>query len=89
MKLALGPVDPARDIETLNEELESDFVGESECDGSEQQLSFAYDADTSIPGLNQLDSGSEDYRFSTGNFFYLIHFLSFIHDFNELFTYLI
>lgn len=27
----LGPVDPARDIETLNEDQESEYVGDSEC----------------------------------------------------------
>lgn len=61
-----GPVDPARDIDTLNEEeLESEFIDDSEYEGSEQQ-SLAFDHNTSIPVLNSLDSGSEDYRFSTG-----------------------
>jgi hypothetical protein len=27
----LGPIDPARDIETLNEDQESEYVGDSEC----------------------------------------------------------
>lgn len=62
----MGPVDPARDIETLNEDIESEFVDDSEYDGSEQPLSLCFDPEVSIPGLNPLDSGSEDYRFSTG-----------------------
>lgn len=62
----MGPIDPIRDIETLNEDIESEFVDDSECDISEQPLSLCFDHDTSIPGLNHLDSGSEDYRFSTG-----------------------
>lgn len=62
----LGPVDPARDIETLNEDIESEFVDDSECDVSEQPLSLNFDQNSSINGLNPLDSGSEDYRFSTG-----------------------
>lgn len=62
----LGPVDPARDIETLNEDNESEFVDDSECDQSEQPLSLGFEQNTSIPCLNPLDSGSEDYRFNTG-----------------------
>ncbi|XP_055629293.1 fat-like cadherin-related tumor suppressor homolog isoform X5 [Toxorhynchites rutilus septentrionalis] len=61
----LGPVDPARDIETLNEDNESEFVDDSECDQSEQPLSLGFEENTSIPCLNPLDSGSEDYRFNT------------------------
>lgn len=62
-----GPVDPARDIDTLNEDdLESEFMVDSEYEGSEQQ-SLAFDAhNTSLPVLNVLDGGGEDYRFSTG-----------------------
>lgn len=60
-----GPVDPIRDIETLNED-ESEFVDDSECDVSEQPLSLNFDPHSSISRLNPLDSGSEDYRFSTG-----------------------
>lgn len=64
--LVLGPIDPVRDIDTLNEEdMESEFVDDSEYEGSEQQ-SLAFDQNTSMPILNPLDSGSEDYRFSTG-----------------------
>lgn len=66
----LGPVDPTRDIETLNEELESDFVDESELEGSVKPMSISiqFDQHSSMSGLNPLDSGSEDYRFSTGMF---------------------
>ncbi|XP_055371961.1 fat-like cadherin-related tumor suppressor homolog [Condylostylus longicornis] len=60
----LGPVDPSRDIETLNEEAESEFIGESESENSRKQLSVSFQ-NTSIPILNPLDSGSDDYRFST------------------------
>ena len=64
----LGPIDPARDIETLNEEeLESECVPDSEYEGSEQQ-SVVFDHNTSIPILNPLESESEDYRFSSGTF---------------------
>lgn len=59
-------MDPARDIETLNEDNESEFVDDSECDQSEQPLSLGFEQNTSIPCLNPLDSGSEDYRFNTG-----------------------
>ncbi len=64
-------MDPVRDIDTLNEEdIESEFVDDSEYEGSEQQ-SLAFDHSTSIPVLNPLDSGSEDYRFSTGKWIVL------------------
>lgn len=69
--IVLGPIDPVRDIDTLNEEdMESEFVDDSEYEGSEQQ-SLAFDQNTSMPILNPLDSGSEDYRFSTGKPFSL------------------
>lgn len=59
-------MDPARDIDTLNEEedLESEFVVDSEYESSEHQ--HPHSNNTSLPVLNALDSGSEDYRFSTG-----------------------
>lgn len=58
-----GPImDPTRDIETLNENMEMDFPDES--DRSEQPLSITFD--TSMTYFNPLDSGSEDYRFNTG-----------------------
>ncbi|XP_058123843.1 fat-like cadherin-related tumor suppressor homolog [Anopheles ziemanni] len=61
----LGPVDSTRDIETLNEDNESEFVDDSECDQSEQPLSLGFEQNSSISCLNPLDSGSEDYRFNT------------------------
>lgn len=60
----MGPVDPARDIETLNED-ESEYVEDSECDQSEQPLSLGFANDTAS-SIGVLDSGSEDYRFNTG-----------------------
>lgn len=51
--LVMGPVDPARDIDTLNEDVESEYVGDSEC-GTEFNYSDR---------LNALDSGTDDYRF--------------------------
>lgn len=57
-------MDPTRDIETLNENIELDFPDMSECDRSEQPLSINFDQ--SMTYLNPLDSGSEDYRFNTG-----------------------
>nr|XP_022919754.1 fat-like cadherin-related tumor suppressor homolog isoform X3 [Onthophagus taurus] len=50
----LGPINPDRDIETLNEDLESEFMADSECE-----------AHTASPSLNALDSGNEEYRFTT------------------------
>jgi protocadherin Fat 1/2/3 len=71
----MGLVDPTRDIETLKEDVESEFVDDSECDQSEQPLSINFDCNIgnsqSIPCLNPLDSGSEDYRFNTGNLRFL------------------
>ncbi|XP_015840547.1 fat-like cadherin-related tumor suppressor homolog isoform X6 [Tribolium castaneum] len=51
----LGPLDPHRDIETLNEDAESEFMADSE-----------YDAHGASPSLNALDSGNEEFRFTTG-----------------------
>jgi protocadherin Fat 1/2/3 len=65
----IGPVDPARDIETLNEDIESEYVDDSECDQSEKPLSLGLGQSISIQNLNPLDSGSEDYRFNTGECF--------------------
>lgn len=66
MLVVNGPIDPIRDIDTLNEEdMDSEFIEDSEYEGSEQP-SLAFEHSTSIPILNSLDSGSEDYRFSTG-----------------------
>lgn len=59
-------IDSGRDIETLNEEeIETEF-NESEFEESEQQSIAFTPHNTSIPILNPLDSGSEDYRFSAG-----------------------
>lgn len=56
MQPNLGPLDPRRDIETLNEDLESEFMADSEGDRH-----------TVSPSLNALDSGNEEFRFATGN----------------------
>ncbi|XP_035790783.1 fat-like cadherin-related tumor suppressor homolog isoform X2 [Anopheles albimanus] len=77
----LGPVDSTRDIETLNEDNESEFVDDSECDQSEQPLSLGFEQNTSIPCLNPLDSGSEDYRFNTADS-YLRHPNSYLPKYN-------
>nr|XP_015840549.1 PREDICTED: fat-like cadherin-related tumor suppressor homolog isoform X8 [Tribolium castaneum] len=52
----LGPLDPHRDIETLNEDAESEFMADSE-----------YDAHGASPSLNALDSGNEEFRFTTAD----------------------
>jgi protocadherin Fat 1/2/3 len=66
MMESIGTImDPSRDIETLNENIELDFPDESDCDRSEQPLSINFDQ--SMTYLNPLDSGSDvDYRFNTG-----------------------
>ncbi|XP_044259258.1 fat-like cadherin-related tumor suppressor homolog isoform X6 [Tribolium madens] len=51
----LGPLDPHRDIETLNEDAESEFMADTE-----------YDVHGASPSLNALDSGNEEFRFTTG-----------------------
>lgn len=51
----LGPLDPHRDIETLNEDAESEFMTE-------------YDGHGGSPSLNALDSGNEEFRFTTGTY---------------------
>ena len=53
----LGPLDPHRDIETLNEDAESEFMADSE-----------YDVHRASPSLNALDSGNEEFRFTTGTY---------------------
>lgn len=53
----MGAIDPHRDIETLNEDLESDFNADSECETHGVS-----------PSLNALDSGNEEFRFTTGKF---------------------
>ncbi|KAJ8945175.1 hypothetical protein NQ314_009307, partial [Rhamnusium bicolor] len=51
-----APLDPHRDIETLNEDIESEFMADTECDTS--RIS---------PSLNALDSGNEEFRFTTAD----------------------
>jgi protocadherin Fat 1/2/3 len=60
----LGPLDPHRDIETLNEDAESEFMADSECDPH-----------GASPSLNALDSGNEEFRFTTGTCpkFFILH----------------
>ncbi|XP_040169860.1 fat-like cadherin-related tumor suppressor homolog isoform X2 [Anopheles arabiensis] len=77
----LGPVDSTRDIETLNEDNESEYVDDSECDQSEQPLSLGFEQNSSISCLNPLDSGSEDYRFNTADS-YLRHPNSYLPKYN-------
>lgn len=62
----LGILDPHRDIETLNEDNESDFGANS---NPSRCLS---------PSLNALDSGNEEFKFTTGilNFLFLVGHLS-------------
>lgn len=74
----LGPVDPVRDIETLNEDIESEYVEESESECSEKPLSMSFETHTPISGLNLLDSGSEDYRFNTGLLNYFVSLFLFL-----------
>ncbi|KAK9754826.1 Laminin G domain [Popillia japonica] len=52
----LGQINPDRDIETLNEDLESEFMADSECDQH-----------AASPSLNALDSGNEEFRFTTAD----------------------
>lgn len=60
--LVLGPLDPHRDIETLNED-ESEFMA----DGSDSDpTTTATTHRRHSPSLNALDSGNEEYRFTTG-----------------------
>uniref|UniRef100_A0A182QTF4 Fat-like cadherin-related tumor suppressor homolog n=1 Tax=Anopheles farauti TaxID=69004 RepID=A0A182QTF4_9DIPT len=75
------PVDSTRDIETLNEDNESEYVDDSECDQSEQPLSLGFEQNSSISCLNPLDSGSEDYRFNTADS-YLRHPNSYLPKYN-------
>lgn len=56
----LGPLNPDRDIETLNEDLESEFLADSECEPH-----------AISPSLNALDSGNEEFRFTTGKIIFI------------------
>lgn len=49
-------LDPRSEIETLNEDLESEFLADSEGERNGR----------GSPGLNALDSGNEEFRFTTG-----------------------
>ncbi|XP_017769468.1 PREDICTED: fat-like cadherin-related tumor suppressor homolog isoform X4 [Nicrophorus vespilloides] len=51
--LALNHMDTRRDIGTLNEDIESEFMADSECENA------------ASPNLNALDSGNEEFRFTT------------------------
>ncbi|GLH14886.1 Fat-like cadherin-related tumor suppressor homolog [Gryllus bimaculatus] len=62
----LGPVDPVRDIETLNEDQESEYVGDSEC-GTEFGGSHYGPDSPNLQSSNVLDSGGEEYHFNTAS----------------------
>ncbi|XP_026296983.1 fat-like cadherin-related tumor suppressor homolog isoform X4 [Apis mellifera] len=73
-----GSVDPARDIETLNEDQESEYVGDSEC-GTE--FSEQYQC-AETQRLNPLDSGGEgEYKYK-GSESYLRHPNSYLPHYN-------
>nr|XP_031838717.1 fat-like cadherin-related tumor suppressor homolog isoform X2 [Nomia melanderi] len=73
-----GSVDPGRDIETLNEDQESEYVGDSEC-GTE--FSEQYHC-TETQRLNPLDSGGEgEYKYK-GSESYLRHPNSYLPHYN-------
>ncbi|XP_049837416.1 fat-like cadherin-related tumor suppressor homolog isoform X3 [Schistocerca gregaria] len=65
-----GPVDPVRDIETLNEDQESEYIGDSEC-GTEFEES-QYPDSPSLNINNILDNSREEYSFKRPNT-YLCH----------------
>ncbi|XP_058804510.1 fat-like cadherin-related tumor suppressor homolog isoform X2 [Phymastichus coffea] len=71
-----GPIDPTRDIETLIEDQESEYIGDSEC-GTD--LSERYTS--SKGGLNPLDSGSEEYKYKSSES-YLRHPNSYLPHYN-------
>ncbi|XP_023289907.1 fat-like cadherin-related tumor suppressor homolog isoform X2 [Orussus abietinus] len=73
-----GPVDPTRDIETLNEDQESEYVGDSEC-GTEFSEPYRI-AETQR--LNPLDSGGEaEYKYRDSDS-YLRHPNSYLPHYN-------
>ncbi|XP_076376857.1 FAT atypical cadherin kugelei isoform X4 [Megalopta genalis] len=73
-----GSVDPARDIETLNEDQESEYVGDSEC-GTE--FSEQYHC-PETQRLNPLDSGGEgEYKYKSSES-YLRHPNSYLPHYN-------
>ncbi|XP_044007072.1 fat-like cadherin-related tumor suppressor homolog isoform X2 [Aphidius gifuensis] len=74
-----GTIDPTRDISTLNEDQESEYIGESECgtDFSEQ-----YHHCTETQRLNPLDSGGEtEYKYKDKDS-YLRHPNSYLPHYN-------
>ncbi|XP_014600494.1 PREDICTED: fat-like cadherin-related tumor suppressor homolog isoform X3 [Polistes canadensis] len=74
-----GPIDQTRDIETLNEDQESEYVGDSEC-GTE--FSERYHHCTETQRLNPLDSGGEgEYKYK-GSESYLRHPNSYLPHYN-------
>ncbi|XP_046748553.1 fat-like cadherin-related tumor suppressor homolog isoform X2 [Diprion similis] len=55
-----GPVDPSRDIETLDEDQESEYVGDSECGTEFSEHNYCPESQR----LNPLDSGGEgEYKY--------------------------
>ncbi|XP_014488108.1 PREDICTED: fat-like cadherin-related tumor suppressor homolog [Dinoponera quadriceps] len=73
-----GPIDPTRDIETLNEDQESEYVGDSEC-GTEFSEQY-HCAETQR--LNPLDSGCEgEYKYKSSES-YLRHPNSYLPHYN-------
>ncbi|KAJ8866041.1 hypothetical protein PR048_033565, partial [Dryococelus australis] len=60
-----GPVDPLRDIETLNEDQECEYIGDSEC-GTEFSDGH-YPDSPYLRSCNAVDSGGEEYRFNTAD----------------------
>lgn len=53
------------DSDITEEEIETEY-NDSEFEGGELR-SIDYGVNSSIPTLNPLDSGSDDYRFASGN----------------------
>ncbi|XP_014210543.1 fat-like cadherin-related tumor suppressor homolog [Copidosoma floridanum] len=87
MPLLKGPVDPTRDIETLNEDQESEYVGDSECgtDLSDHFLSHKQQQQHCLSEsqpLNPLDSGGEaEYKYKSSES-YLRHPNSYLPHYN-------
>lgn len=72
-----GPIDTTRDIETLNEDQESEYVGDSEC-GTDFSEHFCPESQR----LNPLDSGGEgEYKYKDSES-YLRHPNSYLPHYN-------
>ncbi|KAK0095182.1 hypothetical protein PV326_009029, partial [Microctonus aethiopoides] len=72
-----GPIDPSRDISTLNEDQESEYIGDSEC-GTEFSEHYCSEAQR----LNPLDSGGEgEYKYKDSDS-YLRHPNSYLPHYN-------